>query len=768
MSTSLLRRLIERRVPQYLALYIGIGWGFLQFMVFLQDTFLLSPEWTKLALLALALLVPSVILFSYFHGRPGRDRWMRFELIGIPLNVLVALVVLFIEFGGKDLGAQVEKVTVRDETGQAIERAVPKSQHRKRVAVFYFDGTAGDTATWLRYGVPTALVGDLMQDIFVDLRFGPFFRDRLREAGYRDELNVPLPLKREIARDLHLGYVVSGTVRQEGASYTAQAALHDATSAKLIGEWTFTETSPQALADRLSLEVRKGLGIPGRHIEESADLPVSETLTPSADAFRHFSAAMRAMEVEDDYFAATASLERAVAADPTFANAHYALYASYLLINQAAKAMPSLQAAMDHLYRMPERVQNVVKFEHYFMTRQQDKAYAVAQLNTELYPDDIRSLQLLAQIQVLRGDRDGAIGSLRRMLELDPQQAEALQQIGDLYQGKGALDTALSYFAQYAERFPLNRESFVRLGDLQAQRGQVAEAKRDYEKALLLEPNAVPVLLKLADLERNQGRLAEARSAYERALGTARTAQDSALALGTLQRYYERRGQFRRALEYRHRAAALTARTQPPFSRAINELTELGLYVRAGQPETAERRLRELRTQLVAPMDLYLPLGDVEIAVEREQLERAERAIAAAEQMIRDMGLQVLAAVPVRARAEVHRRRREWDAALTQYRKVLELAPADVGARAHLAECYRELGQLDRALAEALAVLRIQPAHPHANLEAGLVELRRGRKAEARRYLQQAVDVWQEADPGFPPAAKAREALAAAAGSPRT
>jgi hypothetical protein len=63
------RDLVDRRVPQYLAVYLGAGWGLIEFFSFLEERFSLSPDWTNIVLFAWAMLIPSVILFTYFHGR---------------------------------------------------------------------------------------------------------------------------------------------------------------------------------------------------------------------------------------------------------------------------------------------------------------------------------------------------------------------------------------------------------------------------------------------------------------------------------------------------------------------------------------------------------------------------------------------------------------------------------------------------------------------------------------------------------------------------
>ncbi len=70
---------MDRRVPQWLAMYVGAGFGVVQFVDFIQTRYGLSPHWTDVTLLTFALLIPSVLLFTYFHGKPGKDELVRAE-----------------------------------------------------------------------------------------------------------------------------------------------------------------------------------------------------------------------------------------------------------------------------------------------------------------------------------------------------------------------------------------------------------------------------------------------------------------------------------------------------------------------------------------------------------------------------------------------------------------------------------------------------------------------------------------------------------------
>ena len=121
---KLVRTLVERRVPHILALYVGASWGIIEFVNFAVDEFVLSPHWTRVALVAVLLLLPTVLMLAWFHGKPGKDadEMPRAEKIGIPANIVLCAGVLWLLFGGEDLGAATTSVTVETEDGEIVER----------------------------------------------------------------------------------------------------------------------------------------------------------------------------------------------------------------------------------------------------------------------------------------------------------------------------------------------------------------------------------------------------------------------------------------------------------------------------------------------------------------------------------------------------------------------------------------------------------------------------------------------------------------------
>jgi len=92
---SLIKTLLERRIPQILGSYLVAGTSLILFIEYLIEKYQFPSHYPTLALFALIGILPSVIILSYFHGAPGKDEWTKVEKVGIPINVLFIAVVLF-------------------------------------------------------------------------------------------------------------------------------------------------------------------------------------------------------------------------------------------------------------------------------------------------------------------------------------------------------------------------------------------------------------------------------------------------------------------------------------------------------------------------------------------------------------------------------------------------------------------------------------------------------------------------------------------------
>ncbi len=468
MAYRAVRQLLARRVPQILGLYLGACWVIVEFVSLLVDRFTLSPHLIEFCLVVLGALIPTVILLAYFHGAPGRNDWTTAEKIGVPLNLLVVVILVVAVFNDRPLGAATTRLVMENEQGETVERLVPKSEFRKKLLLFNFANKSGETTfDWVQYGLPLGLMFDLYQDPYMDLNGARGLQERLERVGYPEGVGLPASLMANLARQLHRDYFVTGWFGEEDGQLLITTQLYETRRQRLLAENTFVGSDVFDLADDVSVQLRRDLEIPERHIEETVDLKVGDMLTDSGDAARLQMTAYHEIVVGKNWEVARGLLEQAVALDPTSTFGLFQLSVVYLLLNEKEKADSTAQLAMERLYRLPERWQYDLKYYFYdHIEPDPDKRFAVAKMMVELFPDDIDVRALLAQEYQYQNQRDAAIAELQYILELDPAQHDYLRVIGHLYREKGEFDAALAYLQRYAESVPNDYTAFDAMGDL--------------------------------------------------------------------------------------------------------------------------------------------------------------------------------------------------------------------------------------------------------------------------------------------------------------
>ena len=149
-------------------MYIGGVWVIIEILDRLVERYLLSPYITDMAFWGLYSLLPAVILVAWTHGKPGKDQSTRVEKVGVPINVIATLGLLITIFGGKDLGATANLVTLNNELGMQEEHYIPRDSYRRRMAIFFWENESDDSELdWLQYGVTELLAQDLWQSPFM-------------------------------------------------------------------------------------------------------------------------------------------------------------------------------------------------------------------------------------------------------------------------------------------------------------------------------------------------------------------------------------------------------------------------------------------------------------------------------------------------------------------------------------------------------------------------------------------------------------------------
>ena len=769
---ALLRTLLERRVPHALAIYAGASWALVEFVDFAVEEFLLSPHLTRVVLTGLLLLLPTVFLLAWFHGKPGRDReeMARTEKVGIPANLALCALVLWLLFGGKDLGAATTTLTVENEAGELVERVVPKTEFRKRTALFVLDAGAGlgEDHLWTTYAVPLAIEHDLMaDDFFVAIPFS-WLSWPLIEQGYADLRGAPLSLKREVARGEFAEFLAVGEIDRIDDRYRVSLTVHETRGGSVTGRSTHEGSDLLGLVDEMSVVMKTALGIPSREAVE--DLPVRQRLTEDDAALEAFVAGVMRGRLDWDVDAAVDHLTRATTLDPTFTTAHRELSRWLRRADRRDDALTAIQAAMESLYRLPERARFQVRSEYYMLTGETDRVAGILDMWLELYPEDVSALEGRWQAQANQGDLEGALETLAEVRRLSPGHGRLLFDAAALSEELGRYDDAEAALTEFVDRYPDDPGGVLELSEFLRRRGEHEAARERLGRAALLHPLNNQLAFDLAELDLETGRFDDARRTYERWRDQARTVPEEAAALELLKRYHHFRGELQAALQ--QRSAWLEEFEGSPLSlryQVSTALADVFLFLDAGRVAEAAAMLEVMEDgDDPYARDYFLPRARIHVLLESRGVEAAREAHRQAAEM-RERNPSPGSAYLAGDLGVILERSGDDAAAADSYRRAIDLA-GDFGRplgrmrvdfRLGAGRTLRRLGRLDEAEAHLHQLLFRVPAHPHAHLELGLLYEARGDTEEAVEHLRSALATWENADATYEPARVARARLAA-------
>jgi len=759
---SFVKNLWQRRVPQIFIIYLGACWAIIEFVSsLLVDRYLLSPHLIDFSIVTLLSLIPSILLLAYFHGKPGKDEWTKFEKIGIPVNIFLVIFILFFTFQGKDLGAITKTVSVENEDGDLIERVIPKSEFRKSIGIFFFENTSADsTLDWLQYGFADLLDNDLSQDIYISSGNRYLFTDDMIKAGFDQGVGAPLMLKKKIADDKHLNYFLTGSFNKSNEEYLIKISLYKTANAKLISERKYKNTDIFQIIDEISLQLKYDMKIPESHIEEVTDLQISELMTNSIDAFESFTIGRNSITFDNDWERSQKYLEQSIEEDSTFAFANFRLMFLYLNTNLNQKNKQNFQYLMNHLYKFTEHNKFIIKVYYYIFTKNPEKKYNILMMWTKLYPEDLQAHISLAYHYKQSNKLDLAIDEYLYIRELDPQSYQVLIIVGDLHKDKGDNKAALKYYDRYAKQFPGNYLSYQKIANLYFNDGDYQNAKLYYDKVLFLKPTDIHIQRKLIDIDLYNGRFENAYDLYIKLLNKCVTSEDIVDVQFSLKNYYSLKGQIKKFYYCINTIYSESKKYLSPFQIAYEKLFVLDKYVEINKSAEAFKILDNLKLQLKPPFDNFVEYGYLQIYIALEDIKNIEKTLNKFSNYVQETNDHEWDYDINLAKAFIHELKAEYKEAIQLYNKCSQIDPSAISNyNLNIGRCYRKMKKFKNSEKHLKQALEIFQFSPKTNYELALLYYDWGKKEKALEHLKITLDVWKDADLEYIPAQKAREKL---------
>lgn len=765
-QTSILKELRDRRVPQIFGIYLGGSWAVIQFVDWLVNRYYLSHHLTDLVLTVLLSMTPSILILAFFHGRPGGDSWTKFEKIGIPINVAIAFFLVFGMFGDKKFGKSAQKITVTDEDGHEFVRTIPQKDYLKKVAIFHFDSESSDSAIQLQaWGLPLMLSSDLSQDSFFIIQTpfntspldGNFFMEKeLKDAGFEDGKDVPLQLQAKIAQNQFCPFLVRGSMSKTEKGLMATYQIHHSGNQKLKLQGQVEGEDYFQIIDKLSLEIKGAFELPKAHLENVPDLPIRDLMTREAGAIENYLTGYKQLKGKN-LEAAIKAFEAAIALDSSFVHCYPMLQFVYLTNNQIEERFALYKPLMKNIFKLPERDQYFVKADYYIAKQEGEKAFAVLEMVTQLYPQDINGWAMLALFQTMRNELRPALETYAHLMEMDPSAYNIWVTTAKLHQQLGEYDQSRKLLQKYLDEFPDKVDAHENMGDLALAQGEFPEAKAYFEKALLLEPENIAILLKTGEVAAKTGEFQVTYEVLDEALRLSDSPAERHQVLARKEALHRLRGELKQALATSKRKEDESRKYEKPFFSNLGRLGSLELYVEAGQVEHARTILKEISDQLVAPYDQFISIGEISLYSAIEEEGSLQEAVVKLDTLINAFKNEFLRPNYFQGQAKVYKLQGRFDLALEQYRKHQSIAQESPGLYRQVGHCLRELGKLEEAEKVLEKSLALQPYEPRSRLEMARIKHLLGKTTEAESHLDKALEIWKNADPEFKPAASARE-----------
>ena len=556
-----------------------------------------------------------------------------------------------------------------------------------------------------------------------------------------------------------MGHFLEGGVRREADTLVIETRLYETRTARLAGSHTYRGTDPLEITDRMSVDLRRDLGIPEWQIRESLDLPLAEILA-SPEAFRAINEGQELIR-SNDLAGARAKYAEAASLDSTSAMAHYGLSGISFALGDQQAASAEFEVASRYAYRLPERLQLYFRLlRHLQIEPDLEAALRTGRYWTELYPQDIQARHMLASIYTQMGDADGRIAQNRVILAIDSADVDAMRGLALGFRAKQQYDSTLVYFRRLRDRQPNEVQGYLDVASTLRIQWDYAEEREELERALVAAPDEPEVLNRLARLDIREGLYEDAARRLEQVGARARTPQERITAAALEEWFYYSRGQFG-LLEgaYRLRLAAISE-IAPPIAVVYNMGRSEIIYAAAdgGREAFALTQVDSLKGSVDPPWNHSIERHAVQIHLDAGDLEAARTSLAGMREWEQARG-------PTPARtshaAWVEGRIAELEdgdckRGLASYEEALEILPLSEQYLLWRASCLRKLERWDAAETGITELLEPNPGNAQYRLEAARLYAAQGRTADAVAELEAALEIWSEADPEFRPAQEAR------------
>jgi tetratricopeptide (TPR) repeat protein len=750
-----LQRIWEKGIVQVIFSYLLGAWALLQFIDWMVNRYGISTEWTDLALLFLVMLLPSVILYTYYQNIEKSKTVKMVEKYVIPSNLVIALIfVFFMVPTSSDASASEEKITVTNEEGEKIERFIPKKKFTKRIMLFPAI-TESEETDWMQFMYPALVSSDLRQDNRISTISAYALDDDIKRFGFKLDDEIPIGIQRKIAEDSYTDYFVNIKSSFEDGLYKNVFTIYTTLDGQEFFKKSYIGKDFYEHVDQFSKDFQKVVYLDQGEQSSFIDLPAKDLYTSSPEALKKYALGIREEDVYKNREKGIALLKEAVEIDANFPNAYVSLAGAYQELGKRKELKEYLAKAMQQCSVLPERMQLNIKY-FYYRINEDDKSKAISLLEMweQLYPYDIDPYSRLINIYQngLENNKAKEVG--KRAIAAG-HTGWILLRMGYIERVQGNLKASEAYYNQFLEEYPHRAEETYSLGWLYKNQGDLDKAKAYFEKIQLLNPTDHTIYSPLAGIEEDLGNMDKALELYEKGLAVAKIPEDSADIYQNIQQHYSRIGQPQKAIDLMFERFA---RLEKKFLTEVSYKEELlwpqtyYLYAECGKVRELHEMVRAYLAEFkpeneeakcMSTMLLYLFEND------GEGLRNTWRKCQSTYEKNASTNEIYL------GQAFMAEANGDYESASMIFKRIVENSP-DYFFSSRLVDIYLKMNEPDKAMTLIEKMYVEEPNYPKTHLQKARIYVQKKDKKNALIYVNKALEIWKDADECFLPVKEAK------------